>query len=142
MFLSITCVVRLCTLSALLQDFPLFFFNLRNDRWALCPNGYYLEGVYRTASSNGMLHNIEEGKCCRPQSHPDSYEGCYDEDVGISFDSKGWSECKQAGYYMTGFYKGSCDKLYCIEKFRCCKMKKGNHDFQQLVVRLKNARNC
>ncbi|XP_078352100.1 thrombospondin-2-like [Oculina patagonica] len=93
-----------------------------NDIWALCPNGYYMEGMYRTDDSN--LYNIEEAKCCRPQNHPDSYEDCYDEDVGISFDKKGWSECKQAGYYMTGVYKSTCESIYCIEKFRCCRMKK------------------
>ncbi|KAL9952095.1 hypothetical protein ACROYT_G039302 [Oculina patagonica] len=94
------------------------------NKWALCPNGYYMEGMYRTDGSN--LYNIEEAKCCRPQNHPDSYEHCYDEDVGTSFDKKGWSECKQAGYYMTGFYKSGCENLYCIEKFRCCKMKKAD----------------
>ena len=96
----------------------------RSNKWALCPSGFYLEGIYISDSSPKLYH-IEEAKCCRPQNHPDSYDGCYDEDVTISFDHKGWSQCKQDGYYMAGFYKSSCNELYCIEKFRCCKMKKG-----------------
>ena len=85
-----------------------------------------MEGIYISASG-AKLYHIEEAKCCRPQNHPDSYDGCYDEDVTISFDHKGWSQCKQEGYYMAGFYKSGCNELYCIEKFRCCKMKKGNY---------------
>ena len=97
----------------------------RSNTWALCPSGFFLEGIYISADSDPKLYHIEEAKCCRPQNHPDSYDGCYDEDVTISFDSKGWSQCQRNGYYMTGFYKSSCNEIYCIEKFRCCKMKKG-----------------
>ncbi|KAL9967916.1 hypothetical protein ACROYT_G026224 [Oculina patagonica] len=97
-----------------------------SNKWALCPNGYYLEGIYISANSHPKLYHIEEAKCCRPQNHPDSYDNCYDEDVSISFDKKGLSECKRAGYYMTGFYKSTCNQLYCIEKFRCCKMQKAS----------------
>lgn len=97
----------------------------RSNTWALCPSGFYLEGIYISADSGPKLYHIEEAKCCRPQNHPDSYDGCYDEDVTISFDNKGWSQCQRNGYYMTGFYKSSCNEIYCIEKFRCCKMKKG-----------------
>ncbi|XP_020620861.1 uncharacterized protein LOC110058552 [Orbicella faveolata] len=88
--------------------------------WALCPSGYYLSGLY--ISMGVMLMDIERARCCRPQQHPDRYGDCYDEDVSTSFDSKGWSECARAGYLMTGFYKGNCDFLHCIEKFRCCSM--------------------
>ena len=110
------------------QHDPTDFFTdfvSRSHKWALCPSGFYLEGIYISDSSPKIYH-IEEAKCCRPQNHPDSYDGCYDEDVTISFDHKGWSQCKQEGYYMAGFYKSGCNELYCIEKFRCCKMKKGN----------------
>lgn len=82
-----------------------------------------MEGIYITDPTN--IYNIEESKCCRPQNHPNAYADCYDEDVGISFDKKGWSECKRDGYYMTGIYKSGCEHLYCIEKFKCCSMKKG-----------------
>ena len=82
-----------------------------------------MEGIYISDPTN--IYNIEESKCCRPQNYPNAYDDCYDEDVGISFDKKGWSECKRNGYYMTGIYKGGCEHVYCIEKFKCCSMKKG-----------------
>lgn len=93
----------------------------RNNVWAKCPSGYFLNGLY--ISANQYLHQIENAKCCRPNNHPDNYADCYEEDVGISFDKKGWSVCKRDGYYMNGFYRGGCDYIYCIEKFSCCKMK-------------------
>ena len=98
-----------------------FSFNV----WALCPSGYYLNGLRLSAGLPAYLYDIDEGQCCHPQDHPKSYEHCYDEDVSYSFDHPGWSTCKQQGYYMTGFYKSSCNELNCIEKFKCCKMKKG-----------------
>ena len=100
----------------------MYTFLFSNNRWALCPNGHFLQGLYR--NSNHNLHNIEEGKCCKPNNLPNSYLRCYDHDVGSSFDNKGWSNC-DSEYYMTGFYRGGCDKLYCIEKFRCCMMYDG-----------------
>ena len=68
-----------------------------------------------------FLNNIEEARCCHPTDHPSRYEDCYDEDVAISFNTKGWSECQKNGYYMTGFYKSNCHELNCIDKFKCCK---------------------
>ncbi|XP_044166631.1 thrombospondin-2-like isoform X1 [Acropora millepora] len=92
--------------------------------WALCPTGYYLNGLRLGAGPHGYVNDIDEAQCCHPQGHPNSYELCYDEDVSRSFNNAGWSECKKPGYYMTGFYKSSCNAIYCIETFRCCKMKK------------------
>ena len=91
--------------------------------WAKCPSGYFLNGFKITGHL--LLSDIQQAKCCRPQNHPDDYDSCYDEDITLSFDNEGWSECKQAGHFMTGFYKGGCQEVYCIEKFRCCKMKNG-----------------
>lgn len=91
--------------------------------WALCPKGFYMNGI-RTGSyppSQSFLNNIEEARCCHPMDHPSSYADCYDEDVAISFNNKGWSECQKNGYYMTGFYKSNCHELKCTDKFRCCK---------------------
>ena len=102
----------------------IFFLLFRKNVWALCPSGYYLSGI--NTSGEKHLYQIEHAKCCRPQNHPNAYEDCYNENVWGSFDKKGWSECKRDGYYMTGFYKSNCEKLYCIEEFRCCKMKSGN----------------
>ena len=109
--------------SAILYIYIYFFF-FRSNVWALCPTGYYLNGIRISGATH--LYQIEEAKCCRPQNHPDAYEDCYNENVWGSFDNKGWSECKRDGYYMAGFYKSSCNHLYCLEEFRCCKMKAGN----------------
>ena len=80
-------------------------------------------------SGQGYLHQIEEARCCRPQNHPNSYEDCYDEDAGI--DS---NECKQAGFYIAGFFRGGCDKFDCIGKLRCCKMKTGNFILLDVIL--------
>ena len=105
------------------QTYDVFF---RFYVWALCPASYYLNGLRIQRGYPAFLSHIKQGQCCRPRNHSISYEDCYDEDVTRSFDTKGWSECKRAGYYMTGFYKSNCNDLNCIDKFRCCKMKKGN----------------
>ncbi|XP_078359384.1 uncharacterized protein LOC144643868 [Oculina patagonica] len=92
----------------------------RKNSWAVCPDGYFLQGLYRTAGHN--LYNIEEGRCCKPNNLPKMYGHCYNHNVWGSFDRKGWSICND-GYYLTGIYKGICDKLYCLEWFKCCTMK-------------------
>ncbi|KAL9988070.1 hypothetical protein ACROYT_G002469 [Oculina patagonica] len=93
----------------------------KENSWALCPNGYFLNGLYRTDTDDN-LHDIKEGRCCKPDSLPCHYGDCYDEDVYASFDHKGWSYCNKSGYYLTGIYKSDCNYLYCIEKFKCCNM--------------------
>ena len=100
----------------------LSIFTHSNNVWAMCPKGTYLQGLYK--SEGKFLGNIETGKCCQPEGHDNHWGDCYDEDVSESFDKKGWSNCKD-GYHMAGFYRGGCDKLYCIEKFKCCKMLRG-----------------
>ncbi|KAL9987750.1 hypothetical protein ACROYT_G002106 [Oculina patagonica] len=93
-----------------------------NNVWALCPDGFFLNGLYKTDGQN--LYNIEEGQCCRPlNQQEDGYDDCYEEDVTTSFDNRGWSDCQRTGYYMTGIYKSNCEKIYCIEIFKCCRMK-------------------
>ena len=34
---------------------------------------------------------------------------------------------------MVGIYKGECDQLHCIEKFRCCRMQEGEQRFPFVV---------
>lgn len=106
------------------------------NTWGECPRGYFLNGFYRSNSDKpnlkdkgksvdvikGGLHNLEKAKCSRPQTAPVAYGNCYEQNVGISFDKKGLSKCK-AGYFMTGLWKGTCDKLYCVEKWKCCRMR-------------------
>ncbi|RMX46862.1 hypothetical protein pdam_00007652, partial [Pocillopora damicornis] len=94
----------------------------RNNEWAFCPTGYFLQGLYRTSNHN--IHNIEEGRCCKPNNLPNSYLHCYTHDVSKSFDNKGWSKC-DSQYYLRGFYRGGCDKLHCIDQFQCCMMYDG-----------------
>ena len=93
----------------------------RNHAWATCPNGTYLQGIYK--SGGNLLHNIELGKCCQPKGLPDRWGQCYDQDVTISFDKEGWSSCNKS-YYMVGIYRGSCDSIFCIETFKCCQMER------------------
>ena len=98
-------------------------FQSRNNKWASCPDGYFLQGFYR--SSDVKLHNIEQALCCRPRNFAniDMARDCYDEDVRLSLDKEGWSKCKQDWYYMVGVYKEGCDDLHCIEMIRCCRMR-------------------
>lgn len=74
--------------------------------------------------TGNKLHNIEEGRCCKPKNLPNTYLDCYHKDVSRSFNNKGLSKC-DTDYYMTGFYRGDCDRLHCIEKFKCCSMYDG-----------------
>merc|ERR1712029_819191 len=46
---------------------------------------------------------------------------CKVQNVWSSFDGKGWSRGDDE-YYMAGIYRNDCDKLYCLEKFYCCKL--------------------
>jgi len=90
--------------------------------WSVCNNGYYMRGMYRNKKSLGQgLHLIEKANCCKPNAQKGGWGTCYDLDVGRSFDNKGWSKCA-IGHYMTGLWRGDCDNLYCIEKFKCCQM--------------------
>ncbi|PFX27877.1 uncharacterized protein LOC111327026 [Stylophora pistillata] len=91
------------------------------NSWALCPDGYFMRGLYRSGDDS-WLHNIEEAQCCKPEGLPDRYYDCYVQNVWGSLDHKGLSECEREGYYMVGIFKGNCDKLYCLEEFKCCRM--------------------
>ena len=107
--------------------------------WSTCNNGYYMTGLYRTNGHN--LYNIEEARCCRPKSQVKSWGSCYNQNVWGSFDRKGWSSCAD-GYYMAGLYRESCDNLYCLEEFKCCKMGAYNGDSwmekPDLVIKVKD----
>ncbi|CAH3106856.1 unnamed protein product [Porites lobata] len=89
--------------------------------WAVCPNGYFLQGLWRN-DGVGWIWQIEEAKCCKPNILPDHYEHCYNENIWGSFDHYGLSECKKIGYYAAGFYKSNGNTLGCIEELKCCRM--------------------
>ena len=107
--------------------------------WSTCNNGYYMTGLYRTEGDR--LFNIEDARCCRPKSQVKSWGSCYNHNVWGSFDRKGWSSCAD-GYYMAGLYRESCDKLHCLEEFKCCKMGAYNGDSwvekPDLVIKVKD----
>ena len=106
-----------------------------NDRGlCTCYDGYYMTGLYRSDGHN--LYNIEEARCCRPKSQVKSWGSCYNQNVWSSFDHKGWSSCAD-GYYMAGLYRNSCDKLYCLEEFKCCRMGAYNGK-PDLVIKIKD----
>ena len=90
-----------------------------NNRWATCPDGYFLNGLYRDKDHDGWLHNIEEGRCVKPADAPYSYKNCVDKSVASCFNNKGWCNCN-SGSFLTGIYRGDCDELHCLNKFRCC----------------------
>ncbi|XP_059146971.1 uncharacterized protein LOC131934820 [Physella acuta] len=95
-------------------------FNKENS-WSSCPPGYFLNGIYRTKDADrGFLHNIKGGRCNKPGDHPAYYSHCYYHDIGICFANVGLCKCND-GYYVTGLFKGNCNKLYCIQTLRCCK---------------------
>ena len=102
----------------------------RNNKWSFCPWGYFLNGLYRTITSN-KLYNIDKGYCCKPNNHIAGYGLCYDEDVTVSFEKEGWTNCFKPGYYITGLYRGSGgDELGNIDKFRCCETASAGKEFQ------------
>ena len=57
-----------------------------------------LTRIVRTKDHN--LHNIEEGRCCKPNDLPNGSLRCYDHDVTKSFDNKGRNRY-DSEYYMT-----------------------------------------
>lgn len=105
--------------------FVIHFITLqsRNNQWASCPEGYFLQGVYR--SSDIWLHNIEQALCCKPRNFETMHMNvdCYNEDVKISLDKGGLSKCKKDWYYIVGLYRGGCKHLSCIEYIKCCTMR-------------------
>ena len=113
----------------------LYPFCFSNNRWATCQSGYFLQGIYRNGNLNddSWLWNIDYGKCCKPANHPRYYGSCYEQSVRLSFDEKGWSKCND-GYFLTGLYRSICERLYCIETFKCCKMVTSKSAFNYYLV--------
>ncbi|XP_059145004.1 uncharacterized protein LOC131932151 [Physella acuta] len=103
----------------------------RSNSWGYCPAGYFLNGIYRSQDNKGLLYNIEEGRCSKPADHPAYHGHCYDHDISICFDNKGICKCN-SDYYVTGLYRGGCDKLFCLETLRCCKMADGPEQLDEL----------
>ncbi|GFR69242.1 biomphalysin [Elysia marginata] len=90
------------------------------NRWGRCPDGYFLNGLYRSEDHAGWLNNIEEGRCVKAADAPNKYATCYNHDIEICFDNKGWCKCN-SGYFVTGVYRAGCNALHCMKYLRCCK---------------------
>ena len=109
-----------------------FHLKFRPNNWASCPEGHFLQGLYR--SHKAELRNVEQALCCRPKNFENLTKDCYDEDVRKSLAEKGWSKCRE-WYYMVGVYKGDCNELNCIEMIRCCRMRApGTHSQTQVQL--------
>lgn len=105
-------------------------FNTGNS-WAGCPPGYFLNGLYRSETNKGLLHNIEEGRCSKPADHPSYHGHCYDHDISVCFDNKGLCKCNH-DYYVAGIYRSGCDQLHCLDKLRCCKTVSSPEELDEL----------
>ena len=104
------------------RKFTSFFFiisDYRNHTWAMCPDGYFLQGFYRSRGTG--LRSIEQATCCRPKDFKASLAKCYNYYPPHSILNGGWSRCPDWSY-LAGVYKEACDELHCIETFRCCRM--------------------
>ena len=94
--------------------------------WSYCGRDRYMTGLYRNdEGGSDPIYHLEEAKCADApgQLYPaEGYWDCYEHDWTGSFDHRGWSTCNN-GYYMTGLYRSDGDRLYNIEKSRCCRPK-------------------
>ena len=108
----------------------------RNNVWAKCPPGMFMQGIKRSTKLFSWLSDIEGLICCNPNHSPpiSTYDDCYDKDVNVSLNFQGWTMC-DADYYLAGFYRGNCKYLSCLDRFKCCKfMSRGIVDMDSLRV--------
>lgn len=94
-----------------------------NNRWNLCPGVTAVMGLNR--SGGDKLYNIDYAKCAygkTPRGKQISFNECYDESyIGGCLDHNNrWCNCKN-GYFVAGFFRGGGDKVYHIERYRCCR---------------------
>ena len=99
----------------------IFISKPSNHTWAVCPHGFFLQGLYRSSDTGTELHDIKQATCCRPRNFKSVPMDCYDHNMTVSIAKTGWRKC-QDWSYLAGVYKGACKKLHCIETFRCCRM--------------------
>ncbi len=92
---------------------------VKTKAWFKCPRPFFLKGLKRGPSGD-YLNSLVKAQCAKPF---DQFKGdlkCKRANWWRSFDRQGWSKC-QKNYYMAGFFKNHCNKLYCIEEAYCCK---------------------
>ncbi len=76
------------------------------EGWSKCGKGRYITGMWRSdkVPTDERIGRIDYAECLDAPKYEvpaEKHQSCYDHDVSIKFDTKGWSTCKQ-GYYMTG----------------------------------------
>jgi len=100
---------------------------VRGDWWSSfdkkglssCPEGYVVSGLFTTGSK---LYNIEEADCCRLKQRTAQANDCYIDDKGQALDGEGTFTCDREKYYIAGFDRNECNELFCLEKWKCCRM--------------------
>ncbi|XP_005096096.3 uncharacterized protein LOC101859396 [Aplysia californica] len=87
----------------------------QKNRWAICPQGHFLQGFKFTNHEKGV-YAVEEGRCTKSNKLHDVYGDCYNQRTSSS------SHCRREGYFLAGIYRGDCSGWGCISQLRCCKM--------------------
>lgn len=94
-----------------------------NNQWRNCPGNTLVMGFHRYWRQDlaGLSH-LYCCHACRPGGKVIPIQNCAQANWVHSFDRAGWSTCPN-GKYVQGFYKSSCNWIYCLEYARCCNMK-------------------
>ncbi|XP_028414751.1 uncharacterized protein LOC114537839 [Dendronephthya gigantea] len=108
--------------------------------WSQCGKDRYMTGLYRKKKTkNDPISLLDQAKCSDVPGLlylTKNDRDCYNHNWKKSFDKKGWSTCKN-GYYMTGLWRNSGNKLDKIEQAKCCRpkfqVKKWGHCYNQNV---------
>lgn len=93
----------------------------QNNAWQNCPSGFLFTGFHR--QHDHWLTSVSHYHCCRPcrenANNVLSIGACRNGEWQTSFDREGWSNCPD-NTFIQGFYKSSCNYIYCIELASCC----------------------
>lgn len=87
-------------------------------------------------SNNYNLHNVEKADCCKPNSAPEKWGPCYEEDWSYSFDQQhSDSKCKLPNTALVGLERDETDNLSGIKKGKCCQLPPATMGTQDFSVR-------
>ncbi len=65
--------------------------------------------------------NVTNGRLRAANTQTTGWCGCYNHNHWGTFDgNNAWATCN-AGYFVAGIFKSTCDNLHCIEEIRCCR---------------------
>lgn len=101
--------------------------------WNKCPEGYYVKALERSGDEH--LHNLEKADCCKPNSAPEKWGGCYEEDWRHSFDHEGDSRCKLPNTALVGIERDEWDNLSGIKLALCCQLPPASISTQDFSIR-------